>query len=112
MPGRPLPPIIVTGRRDLSVRQEERAVTPSDSTSDAARPDRPIAVEVVAAEIVAEALAEASPRAAALALLRFDAYLGLVRIAGLEIRPNGALAGALRAGLIRICRADAACPVA
>jgi hypothetical protein len=83
-------------------------VTPDESTVRAAQ--APLAGEPVVAAIVADALAGATPRSAALALLRFDAYLIAVRGAGLDVCPSGALAGALRAELARVCRADGARP--
>ncbi|HEY3109092.1 MAG TPA: hypothetical protein VGL23_10090 [Chloroflexota bacterium] len=57
-------------------------------------------------DLVADALSEATPRAAALALLRFDEYLALLRRIGLDVCPSGPLAGAQRAGLSLICLAN------
>jgi hypothetical protein len=56
---------------------------------------------------VDEVLADVTPRSAALALLRFDQYLGLLRGIGLEVCPSGVLAAGLRAGLARVCHGDA-----
>jgi hypothetical protein len=84
---------------------------PSEPTPEAAPAalarGREVGLDETVAELVASALAGATPRAAALALLRFDRYLALIGRAGLEVSPGGALASALRAGLSRICRVDA-----
>ena len=85
-------------------------MTPSEPTRGLAPIDGPVAVEEAAAALVADALCEATPRSATLALLRFDEYLGLLRRAGLDVCPGGPLARALRAGLAQVCRADAAPP--
>jgi hypothetical protein len=65
-----------------------------------------LTADEIAAGLVADALSGVTPRSAALTLLRFDAYLTAVRRAGLDVCPSGALARALRAGLVRICRTD------
>jgi hypothetical protein len=83
-------------------------VTPSDPTWGLAPLHGAIAVDEAAAALVADALSEATPRSATLALLRFDEYLGLMRRAGLDVCPSGPLARALRAGLTQVCRTDAA----
>jgi len=84
-------------------------VRPSEATWGVAPPrgEPGGAVDQAVAAFVADALSDATPRSATLALLRFDEYLGLLRRTGLEVCPSGALASALRAGLSRVCRADA-----
>ena len=67
-----------------------------------------VAADQAVVGFVAEALSDATPRAAALALLRFGEYLRLLRRTGVDVCPDGPLAGALRAGLARVCRADGA----
>jgi hypothetical protein len=62
------------------------------------------------AAFVDDTLADVTPRSATLALLRFDEYLGLMRATGLDVCPTGVLAGALRAGLARVCRGDSRHP--
>jgi hypothetical protein len=85
-------------------------LTPSEPSPDPATAWRTVArnagLEDVVAALIAEALADATPRAAARALLRFDDYLAAVARAGIEICADGALASALRVGLSRVCRAD------
>jgi hypothetical protein len=57
---------------------------------------------------VADALADATPRVATLALLRFDEYLDLMRRCGIDLIRDGALGQALRARLQAICLGDGA----
>src|SRR4051812_23884046 len=70
--------------------------------SDGGEPDAAVLAFVL------DAPGDATPRSAALALLRFEEYLGLLRRAGLDVCPTGPFGCALRAGLARVCRADGA----
>ena len=85
-------------------------MTPSEPIPDPAAACRSTGrkgrLDDVVATLIAEALADATPRAAARALLRFEDYLAAVGRVGVEIDAGGALASALRAGLSRVCRAD------
>ena len=85
-------------------------MTPSEPTADPAASSieagREVGLDAAVVDLVADALSEATPRAAALALLRFDEYLALLRRFGLDVCPSGRLASALRAGLSRICLVD------
>jgi hypothetical protein len=85
---------------------------PSDQIPGAA-PSRAGSTDHVATDesvvaFVADALSDTTPRAAALALLRFGEYLALLRRIGVDVCPNGALASALRTGMARVCREDGA----
>jgi len=85
-------------------------LTPSEPGPDLAPPrvetGRELALDEAVVDLVADAVSEATPRAATLALLRFEDYLALLRRIGLDVCPRGPLATALRAGLTRVCLAD------
>ena len=86
-------------------------MSPSEPTPAPAPPrvetGRRLALDGAVVDLVADALSDATPRAATLALLRFDDYLARMRRIGLDVCPSGPLASALRAGLSRVCLAEA-----
>jgi hypothetical protein len=90
--------------------REEPTLTPSEPTPVPARSSvetgRAVALDEAVVALVADALSEATPRSATLALLHFNEYLALLRRVGLDVCPSGPLASALRTGLSRVCLAD------